>query len=1247
MRVNLGSGLGYMEGWVNVDASPDVKTDVRLDAFEFVERFGPEVDELYMGHFLEHLLREQAESLLRTMIDRLPVGTVVSAVTPDMNAVFRAYLAGEVDNRLLNELYVYNYLDPCHHVWCHDVNSLIDLFHTAGFEDVEAIDPLTWPPVYHKTGPDSRWQCGVRGIVPAVTKGVTRSPKPEPVAQPGPPSMEAHVAPSPELLRNLLRTREHLLRELARYDADLDDSREALQATREELHRLSGMPGSRAYRAAVSARRAVGVALPRGTRRREVTERLARRALGRAPLVPSRIVPGAEAPLDVDEDYSRWAEEHQANAEQLRQQRRLSTRLGQVVRFLIVIRADGADPVRLDETLASISQQSWGHWRSVVVADDPSSLAGREKVSAVRLDSSGYHATVNALVESADDRDFLVMLEAGDLLSPDALCEVALAARRDPQIDVVYWDDDLVVADGVLRDPRFRPSWSPDLLLSYDYVGRSFAMRRARFRFAGGLRGHLGDAALWDLLLLTELDGRVARVPRVLGHLVSRPDAVDGNGVAAVNDHLTRRGVPAHAVRVDDRCELRWDDDAPAPMVSVIVPTRHNRQMLARLLPSLRRTEYASWELVLIDNGERTRDNEAWYASMLEGIDATVHWWDKPFNYSAVNNEAARRARGEVLIFLNDDTEIVDPLWMREMVGWAMRPGIGAVGMTLLEETGRVQHAGVVLGLNGFADHVFEGMRPEERSIFGPVLAYRNCLSVTAACMAIQRSRFDEVGGFDEHFLLCGSDVVLGLDLHRRGYRNVCSSSTGVRHFESLTRGTHVPYEDFFASYWRYQSWIFGGDPYYSPNLSLESRRPVVRQGDERTPGQRISEPLGRSFEVFRQGSDANEAWGLANNCRATAEDREAVEALHRANASPFALTTINWYIPDLDSPYYGGINTALRLADHLTRHHGVRNRFVAWGRGPEPFLRSALAATFPHIADSEIIMQDGSARALDAVPPADVAIATLWVTAYHVALTAKARRKFYLIQDYEPAFYPAGSTYALAEESYRLGLYGICNTPNLLRVYGDEYGGRGMAFTPAVDRSVFHAEGRRDHTGDEPVTLFVYSRPGHWRNCWEVASLALREAKQRLGDRLRIVTAGSWAVSRDLEERAAMTHLGLLDYAATGELYRQCDIGMALTVSRHPSYLPLELMACGVPVIAFDNPWGHWLLQHNENSWLAERTVDGLVEAIVRMVRDQVLRRKLADNALKRIDMLHSDWDAALSPVFTYLCDPEGWSGD
>jgi glycosyltransferase involved in cell wall biosynthesis len=194
------------------------------------------------------------------------------------------------------------------------------------------------------------------------------------------------------------------------------------------------------------------------------------------------------------------------------------------------------------------------------------------------------------------------------------------------------------------------------------------------------------------------------------------------------------------------------------------------------------------------------------------------------------------------------------------------------------------------------------------------------------------------------------------------------------------------------------------------------------------------------------------------------------------------------------------------------------------------------------------------------------------------------------------------------------------------------------------VDRSVFHAQGRRPLAVGEPVTLFVYARPGHWRNCWELASTALLLARDRVGDRLRIVSAGSWAFddSNPLEA-SAMRHLGLLEYRATGDLYRRADIGLTLTVSAHPSYLPLEVMACGGAVVAFDNPAGHWLLKSGENCLLTEMSATSLADAIVRLVEDDALRGRLAGNALARIDAQHADWAVALCGIHPYLCDPEG----
>jgi GT2 family glycosyltransferase/glycosyltransferase involved in cell wall biosynthesis len=935
--------------------------------------------------------------------------------------------------------------------------------------------------------------------------------------------------------------------------------------------------------------------------------------------------------------YPLWLRGHRAGRAELAAQRSAAD-VATAPALVRVAVLPGGDPATLAATLADLEAQSWPHWQALCLVPGAPT---RDRVAAGPTDATAGAALSDWLAGAGTA--LTLLLRAGDRLAPDCLHHVAAAAHRSPGVQVVTWDDDVQEA-GRRRDPRFRPSWSPELLLSEDYPGRAFAVRATTVLAAGGVPVPDSPAAHWDLLLRTGVTAEdVVRVTRVLTSVPARPEVPPELAVATVQAYLDRQGTPARAVAGEHGgVLLRWE--LPRwPTVTVVVPTRHNRAVLSACLPSVAASDYPDVEVVVVDNGGRTPDNERWYDELALPVPLQVLWWDQPFNYSAVNDHGARAGRGEVLVFLNDDTEALDPGWLKELVGWVEQPDIGVVGLQLTGPAGEIQHAGVVLGMSGFADHVFGGMRPGSGSMYGPTDRTRDVLAVTGACCAVRRDVFDSLGGFDERFELTGSDVALGLAAVLQGRRNVCSAGATVRHLESATRGTTVPMADYFTSYWRYNPWLFGGDPYWNPNLSLRSRRPRLRPRHEAPPTARVGQVIGRDLTAYRQRSDAEESARLAAMCQVTDADVEALRRGHAENAAPFPVRTVNWYVPDIDSPFYGGINTALRIADRLARVHGVQNRFVVWGHPPDHFVRSALAAAFPALADSPIAFYDESMD-LGGVPPADVGIATLWTTAYALAHTPGIRRKFYLVQDFEPMFYPAGTQYALAEESYRMGLYGICNTANLARVYEDDYGGRAMSFTPAVDPSVFHARGRRERVAGKPVTVFVYARPGHWRNCWELASGALTELKRRMGEDVHIVTAGARAVSGTSDD--VMEHRGLLDYRATGDLYRSSDVGLALTVSKHPSYLPLELMACGVPVVAFDNPWGHWLLRDEENSLLARRTVAGLADQLERLCRDELLRRRLADQGLADIAAGHADWDAALSPVYDWLCDPEGARG-
>lgn len=914
-----------------------------------------------------------------------------------------------------------------------------------------------------------------------------------------------------------------------------------------------------------------------------------------------------------------------------------------------VLIAPGRDGVVSRFSLDSVEFQLWSAWEVRLLGERPAEttvdggLMAQIHLTPRHRGEPVLATAVRAMALLPPD-ELVLFVPDGVLLHRDALMHLAVAARADPIVDLFYWDDDVRDERGH-HDPRFRPSWSPDTLLSNFYLGSSFAVRH-RVLQRHPLRVERGEAAWWDMILRAGFPAeRVVRLPRVLAHLPARNEALCSEGVRVVQDHLAATcDDQATAAQDGDTVRVRWRLHR-WPAVTVIIPTRHNRPMVARALASIARADYPAVEVIVVDNGGRCDENEAWYRDKASGLAPQVIWWDEPFNYSAVNNRAARAAKGEVLVFLNDDTESHDPSWLKELVGWAVQPGVGEAGMHLVGPDGRLRHGGVVVGLNGFADHLFAGAHPAEVTLLGPVRCYRDLSAVTAACVAIRRSVFEAVGGFDERFILCGSDVALGLELLGRGYRNVCTPYGGMMHLESATRGSYVPPEDFPTSYWRYQSVLNSGDAFFSPNLSLTSPIPALRMRHDPTSLDLISEPLQRDFTVFRQRMNAAEMHSLSVRLVASRQTTERVRAQHAAEATPFEVRTVNWFLPGIDSPFYGGMNTILRIVDHLQSANGVRNRLVIQDGGPEAFMRAAVTAAFPSLRDIEIICTpDFTDEFLRELPGADAGVATLWTTAYTVAKAPALRRRFYLVQDFEPIFYPASTMFALAEQTYRLGLYAICNTENLLRIYRDDYGGTGMSFQPAVDRSVFHAQGRRTVSDGDPITLFVYARPGHWRNCWELASTALLMARDRLGDRLRIVTAGSWAFddSNPLEA-SAMRHLGLLEYRATGDLYRRSDIGMTLTVSAHPSYLPLEVMACGGAVIAFDNPAGHWLLKSGENSLLTEMSPTSLADAIVRLVEDGPLRERLARNALALIDEHYADWRAALSGIHPYLCDPEG----
>ena len=384
------------------------------------------------------------------------------------------------------------------------------------------------------------------------------------------------------------------------------------------------------------------------------------------------------------------------------------------------------------------------------------------------------------------DADYALALEPGDVLEPHALALLAATARRDGGPDALYADEDAFDASGARRvAPRFKPDWSPLFSLS-GYVGQPLATRGAAFK-AGGF----GPAT-----------ARVAHVRRVL--------------VTRRNPKPIAPGPPAAPIAVRRQA-------------SIVVPTRDRIDLLQPCVESLARFPAgADFELVVIDNGSVRPDALAYLERLGKEPDRRVLRQPGPFNFSALCNHGARAARHPYLLFLNDDVEALAPDWLGRMLNFAAEPGVGAVGAKLLYPDGRLQHGGVVLGLDGFAGHVQRAVGADDPGYLGALAWPREVAAVTGACLAVEARKFFEVGGFDEARLpIEYNDIDLCLRLAEAGYRSVFEARARLMHRESASRGPNPWLDSRYAgehAYFR-ERWAtrLRDDPYFHPALSLDA----------------------------------------------------------------------------------------------------------------------------------------------------------------------------------------------------------------------------------------------------------------------------------------------------------------------------------------------------------------------------------------------------------------------------------------
>lgn len=520
-------------------------------------------------------------------------------------------------------------------------------------------------------------------------------------------------------------------------------------------------------------------------------------------------------------------------------------------RFSIVVPTYNTPVKLLARLLASVQAQWYSEWELIFADDASTAVETRGFLGALNDQgimtvfgetNAGISAATNLGLEQATG-DFVVFLDHDDELTEDCLFELACSIAH-WDADFIYSDEDKIAPDGSLTEPFFKPDWSPDTLMSTMYTCHVSCVRRQLLEELGGLRSEYDGAQDWDLTLrVAEKTDKIVHIPKVLYHwrriadssaadFNAKPYAIEAGRKARV-DALRRRGISAAVEplpQIKGHFRVRYHLDS-TPLVSIVIPTRDNGAILRRCIASIiERSSYRNFEIIVLDNGSVAENTLRELRILAELKSVTIIRHDAPFNYSALNNIGARHAHGDILLFLNDDTEVVSKDWLERMGGYAQQPHIGAVGAKLLyPESRTVQHSGVI-NLSSGPGHAFLKQPAEAPGYFARNLLEYDWIAVTGACMMIERQKFDRVAQFDETMAVAYNDVELCFRLLRAGYYNVVCQAVQLLHYESVTRGKDflIPSKqtrldrDRRALYLRHPNFL-AHDPFYSPNLAPDS----------------------------------------------------------------------------------------------------------------------------------------------------------------------------------------------------------------------------------------------------------------------------------------------------------------------------------------------------------------------------------------------------------------------------------------
>ena len=865
------------------------------------------------------------------------------------------------------------------------------------------------------------------------------------------------------------------------------------------------------------------------------------------------------------------------------------------IKFSIIVPAYQTEEKIFREMIESVIGQIYKNWELCIVNASPEYEYIEKTVESYKdnrikfknLETNGGIAENTKEALKIATGDFICLLDHDDLIAPNALSEFALKLKDNPNIDFFYTDKDMIDANAENRmNPLVKPEYSPELMYSANYFTH-FCVIRKTIMDTIKISKETDGSQDWDIFLqVMEKTSNIVHIPEKLYHWRIIPTSV-ASGIGAkpyalnaqllsINNHFKRTGLP---------CSVDFDDDIKARIrVKWDIPDDYNIHLV----------------VLFTNNVDIKLDNERYNITYIEKNNEKI-------------NEIIDNISCDALVFIDADEILsISNEDIDEIASWTLHPNIAFI-FPVYTRNNVVKSTGLV-----YRDSKIYDFYPNKPYGFygnmGSCFWYRNLSLGRGITTAIAKNKWDISKKYKKEY---GSLALVhnAIYLLQKGFRNLYDPFAYV---EVSWQFNNIHYINNDFMYIREEYNLIEKDPYLSDYAQVDI--------EDDSANAQISIP---------QDKYTQDAFALSYYNDFSLEDLEKNKICLK-NGENSTVKSIIWFLPEFDYVFYAGLYTIFRTAQYLQDHYNIENAFAFLSSKSTEDMMSKVGEGFPELMICSAYQIRGF-QDLESIPEYDASVSTLWTTAYYSLKFNKVKRKFYFIQDYESLFYPGGSTFAQAEVTYTFGFEGIVNTKGLADVYRKDYNGEAVTLNPSVDRTKFYPPSDRQYE-KKIYTVFFYGRPGHPRNGFELGVNAMIKLKEIMGDNVRIVTAGANYKLSDYGLDGIVENLGRLQIEETGNLYRNCDAGLVMMYTRHPSYLPYELMACGCCVVSNYNMYTTWLLKNEENSIVCQPSATAIAESIVNILSDKEKRKEITENALYWIDKENPTWDESLEKVARFV---------